>query len=1109
MTQRRPKKSKGPSKSSAAAASLQARSSGSTTGTTAFQAFQQFSQAPPSATPYPDHGSGSSGNGNGNGNGSGSTYTRYEEDTAASLPPRVHIMLKHLGKKDAVTKIKALKDLQNVVTEDTNTVSGVVHSLQRIVERLSRDSDYRVREHLFHLIAAIAQSQRRALAPVLRSIAGPWLTSRHDPHPAVARAAQEAFDAAFAEDKRTAAWKHCASDVFRYANKMVSLSPEDMRDKGMDIQDAQDRFDRVVSSCIRSTAAAIANGTSPSSREQDPVAVLFDTVLSFLTDASSPLPYSRAAAFLFITSIAQHRSPLISPHASTIASTLVSHLSAPDAQVQHAVWGQALLTVLHHHRDTILPAMNPDTVVSGLETVLRSHPGRPVLQGLVPFLSVLPPVSTFFANVFRMYHAVFGSLLAAMESDALPSHLLPDAVQTYLEAIMVLALRDDGNHAQTHTTTNIDTETNTTAYTESEPSQPKQPSQKSASLSPHIKPLLTVHLPALLSLLLSSPHLSFQHEQMFAQRVAPTLQKLSERSITSSGIDTVIRGLGDLYRRYPPPKHRSRLLPRRDMAPRVAAAIRGLVPVLKAERMLGLVRPATCRAIRHASRETDEGTTDSDAAEVDVIAAGVMSCGADILINNNNNNNDLKIYFGCIDPGARPHHPGWPLRNYFHAIAVTFRLSSIPVFCLREIPSENDISRSLVFNVNVPDIDFTSHSTVRGVGWEKDRNGKNRPRFVDLGSMMDPANLAKRSAALNLSLMKWRMFPKLDTSMLSRTRCLLIGAGTLGCHVARNLMGWGVYRMTFVDQGRVSYSNPVRQPLFTFADCQDGGRYKAEAAAERLKEIYPLADTKGVVLSIPMPGHIISRNEENEFKSNVDRMESLIEEHDIVFLLTDSRESRWLPTVISARKRKLLINAALGFDSYVIMRHGMLPSLDEHGSLHRHQDPRLGCYFCSDIVAPGDSLRGRTLDQQCTVTRPGVSAIASALAVELLMALLHHPQQSYAKAESDDNNAPSDDNEDEESALGLVPHQIRGFLFNYQNMHLSGKAFSQCTACSETILEKYGAEGTDFIREVCNTPGLLEKITGLSELEKQMEDLDVGFEAAEDNGDEDFEMIQY
>jgi molybdopterin/thiamine biosynthesis adenylyltransferase len=51
--------------------------------------------------------------------------------------------------------------------------------------------------------------------------------------------------------------------------------------------------------------------------------------------------------------------------------------------------------------------------------------------------------------------------------------------------------------------------------------------------------------------------------------------------------------------------------------------------------------------------------------------------------------------------------------------------------------------------------------------------------------------------------------------------------------------GWGVRHITFVDNGKVSYSNPVRQTLFTFEDCINGGKPKAQTAATRLKQIFP------------------------------------------------------------------------------------------------------------------------------------------------------------------------------------------------------------------------------------------------------------------------------
>lgn len=50
---------------------------------------------------------------------------------------------------------------------------------------------------------------------------------------------------------------------------------------------------------------------------------------------------------------------------------------------------------------------------------------------------------------------------------------------------------------------------------------------------------------------------------------------------------------------------------------------------------------------------------------------------------------------------------------------------------------------------------------------------------------------------------------------------------------------------------------------------------------------------------------------------------------------------------------KIVLNAALGFDTYLVMRHGArASSLSTGRDGKAHQ--KLGCYYCNDIVAPAD-----------------------------------------------------------------------------------------------------------------------------------------------------------
>ena len=529
-----------------------------------------------------------------------------------------------------------------------------------------------------------------------------------------------------------------------------------------------------------------------------------------------------------------------------------------------------------------------------------------------------------------------------------------------------------------------------------------------------------------------------------------------------------------------------------------------------------------------------------------------------------------RVFLSFADACSNPDHPGWALRNLATLAAARFDLGDerrLSVISVRTRAGRVSREHSRVFELvfakddafafsgsdendeNDKDLRESTPNPFPVVGWELNPRGRAGPRRADLGESMDPTRLAVAAAELNLKLMRWRLLPELDLERVTKTKCLLIGAGTLGCAVARTLLGWGVREFTFVDSGRVSFSNPTRQSLFEFADCLDGGKPKAEAAAANLARVFPGVLSRGVVMAVPMPGHPVSGDDATRALADVERLEALVKTHDAVFCLTDTRESRWLPTLLCAANDVALINAALGFDSYLVMRHGGgtagavregsfsrenagsgfgFGDEDERGDEEdaRLLSSRLGCYFCNDVMAPGDSTRDRTLDQQCTVTRPGLAPIAGALAAEMLVALRHwRGDEAGVKTEEATRRSDAPKRrpgappahvgapragEAPPTPLGIVPHQIRGHVSTYAQSLFAAPAFDKCTACSETVVRAFRGRATvseaeettedenetareknardAFLLAAFADPTFLEDATGLTEVHRAADD---------------------
>lgn len=376
----------------------------------------------------------------------------------------------------------------------------------------------------------------------------------------------------------------------------------------------------------------------------------------------------------------------------------------------------------------------------------------------------------------------------------------------------------------------------------------------------------------------------------------------------------------------------------------------------------------------------------------------------------------------------------WSLRNFLAFLSITNdAVSEEKTFC--NILCRTNRNDKLLFRFDIPKF---LHTDFKIIGWEK-------PKTCDLSSLLDISKIVSQANDLNLKLMKWKMWEDLDISKISDTRCLLLGAGTLGCNIARLLVSWGFKNLTFVDNGLISYSNPTRQSLYEVNDCTES-KFKAHTATEKILKINPSLNCNSYIGTIPCPDHLIF--DEEKSLEDFTAINNFIVENDVIFTLTDDRESRWLPVVLtSSYPNKILINVALGFDTYLVSR------IDTNNKEN-------GCYFCNDILAIYNSHHNRTEDQKCTITRPGVSAIASGLAVEMLINCIH--------------------------GQNLDVEQIRGNVSDYEINCAKTYKSEYCVACSDKIKEEYAKHGYDFVKNACKSFKYLEELSGITDLTKDL-----------------------
>lgn len=182
-----------------------------------------------------------------------------EQNTLLDIDGEVAQHLRRVSKKDPTTKLKALTSLGTLFRQiPASELCQIAPQWVFEYKRLVQDNSRQVRQAAHDVMANLAFTIGRGLAPHLRSVMGAWWLGQFDPFTEVSEAAKRSFQVAFpVQEKRLEALIFCGSEIFHYLDENLKLTPQTISDKTAPIEELEEMHELVVSSSLLALASLL------------------------------------------------------------------------------------------------------------------------------------------------------------------------------------------------------------------------------------------------------------------------------------------------------------------------------------------------------------------------------------------------------------------------------------------------------------------------------------------------------------------------------------------------------------------------------------------------------------------------------------------------------------------------------------------------------------------------------------------------------------------------------------------------------------------------------------------------------------------------------------
>ncbi|KAI8980517.1 hypothetical protein BDB01DRAFT_836734 [Pilobolus umbonatus] len=366
-------------------------------------------------------------------------------NTSVELDPEIIVILKKLSKRDTITKLKALEELEVYLNSNISVISHILSKWISLFGKLILDVDRRVRLASAQVHYIIVTNAKKKLAPMLKDFIGPWLLAMFDPSKDTARMARSSFETTFAEDKRTGVLSFCQKEVLDYVcDILLYKSSETLSDaRYVSPEDMKSKYSRVISGSLQVICYFIDNlSVSERSKYQTTYDSLFSDIAVWKKFFQNDSPVIRKSMYNLIKTLILKWDDIVCTRLDIICPSFFTCIfNEKDPSTHSEMWDALLLMTKNHPLSWIIIGKKKPAT-SKLYNFLRCGlNGSPTIAypSLIALLANLPAE---LRNTPKFYFDLFDNFWKGFNSGHIDRNNSPLFMKSYMECIVYFAVNE-------------------------------------------------------------------------------------------------------------------------------------------------------------------------------------------------------------------------------------------------------------------------------------------------------------------------------------------------------------------------------------------------------------------------------------------------------------------------------------------------------------------------------------------------------------------------------------------------------------------------------------------------------------------------------------------